>query len=193
MKRILIALFICLGLAGFTSHAADIKPDADVAVITIKDHGQIVLELWSDVAPGHVENFKKLAKSGFYDGTASHRVIPGFMIQLGDPNTKDPSKAASFGQGGPGYTIKAEFNSRPHVRGVLSMARTAGGPDTAGSQFFICFNTASHLDGQYTAFVKLLMGEDVLAKLEKTPVRGSTPIGRVQVESIKIVPASSIK
>jgi peptidyl-prolyl cis-trans isomerase B (cyclophilin B) len=193
MKRILIALFLCLGLAGLTTRAADIKPDSDVAVITFKDVGQIVLELWPDVAPGHVENFKKLAKSGFYDGTASHRVIPGFMIQLGDPNTKDPAKASTFGQGGPGYTIKAEFNSRPHVRGVLSMARTSGGPDTAGSQFFICFDTAPHLDRQYTAFGKMLKGEDVLAKLEKTPIRGSTPVSRVSVESIKIVPASSIK
>ena len=136
MKRILIALFLCLGLAGLTTHAADAKPDSDVAVITFKDYGQIVLELWPDVAPGHVENFKKLAKSGFYDGTASHRVIPGFMIQLGDPNTKDPSKAATFGQGGPGYTIKDEPVIGEYARGVLAMARSAA-PDSQGSQFFI--------------------------------------------------------
>ncbi len=201
MKRILFALLLGLsvaaqGLLAEDAPAKDSKPaktEPEAAVITFKDYGQIVLELWPDVAPGTVENFKKLAKSGFYDGTASHRLIPGFMIQLGDPNTKDPSKTEEYGQGGPGYTIKAEFNDRPHVRGVLSMARTPAGPDTGGSQFFICFVTAPHLDRQYTAFGKMLKGEDVLAKLEKAPVQSSRPLSRVSVESIKIVPRSSIK
>jgi peptidyl-prolyl cis-trans isomerase B (cyclophilin B) len=150
------------------------------------------------VAPKTVENFKTLAKKGFYNGTAFHRIIKGFMIQGGDPNTKDPSKEASFGTGDPGYKIKAEFNDRKHVTGVISMARSAN-PDSAGSQFFICLGEASFLDGKYTAFGKLIKGEDVLKKLGDTPVgtsRGgeeSKPKERVNVESIKIVPAEPAK
>src|SRR5438093_11371403 len=95
----------------------------EVAVLTTSE-GTMVLEFWPDVAPGHVENFKKLARKGFYDGTAFHRVIKGFMIQGGDPLTKDDKNDARWGTGDPGYKIKAEFNDRPHVRGVLSMARS---------------------------------------------------------------------
>src|SRR5258705_7314083 len=100
----------------------------EVAVLKTSE-GEMVLEFWPDVAPGHVENFKKLARSGFYDGTAFHRVIPGFMIQGGDPNTKNDSAKDSWGTGGPGYTIKAEFNAKHHARGILSMARTSD-PDS---------------------------------------------------------------
>src|SRR5206468_3178126 len=107
-------------------------------------------EFWSEVAPGHVENFKTLAKKGFYDGTCFHRVIKGFMIQGGDPLTKDLANQNRWGTGGPGYQIKAEFNSQAHVRGVLSMARS-NDPDSAGSQFFICHGDARFLDRQYTA------------------------------------------
>ena len=152
----------------------------------------MVVEFWPDVAPKTVENFKTLAKKGFYDGTAFHRVIEGFMIQGGDPLTKDESASARWGTGDPGYKIKAEFNDRPHVRGVLSMARTAD-PNSGGSQFFICLAPASHLDRQYTAFGKLIKGDDVLGKIGSTPVNGSKPIKRMNVESIKIVPASSVK
>ena len=106
----------------------------EVAVLKTSE-GEMVLEFWSDVAPNHVENFKKLAKEGFYDGTCFHRVIKGFMIQGGDPNSKDESKKSSWGMGGPGHTVKAEFNSKAHVRGVLSMARSQD-PNSAGSQFF---------------------------------------------------------
>jgi peptidyl-prolyl cis-trans isomerase B (cyclophilin B) len=155
--------------------------------------GEMVLEFWPDSAPNHVENFKKLAKQGFYDGTAFHRVIPGFMIQGGDPNTKDETKKSVWGQGSPGYTIKAEFNDRRHVRGVLSMARGPD-PNSAGCQFFICHATAPHLDDQYTAFGKLIKGEDVLDKIATTPTEPpNRPITRMGVESIKIVPADSIK
>ena len=107
----------------------------EVAVLTTSE-GEMVLEFWPDVAPGHVENFKKLAKQGFYDGTAFHRVIKGFMIQGGDPTTKDAAKESQWGTGGPGYKIKAEFNKKPHTAGVLSMARS-NDPNSAGSQFFI--------------------------------------------------------
>ncbi len=164
----------------------------EVAVIKTSE-GTMVLECWPDVAPGHVENFKKLAKQGFYDGTCFHRVIKGFMIQGGDPNTKDESKQAQWGMGGPGYQIKAEFNDKPHVRGVLSMARSQD-PNSAGSQFFICHGDPRFLDKQYTAFGKLIKGDDVLEKIATTPTQpGDRPVKRVNVESIKIVPADSVK
>ena len=164
----------------------------EVAVITTSE-GVMVLEFYPDVAPNHVANFKKLARSGFYDGTAFHRVIPGFMIQGGDPNTKNDSAKDSWGQGGPGYTINAEFNSKHHARGILSMARTSD-PNSAGSQFFICHADAPSLDGQYTVFGKLIKGYDVLDKIATTPTEGpDRPIKRMNIESIKIVPADSVK
>jgi peptidyl-prolyl cis-trans isomerase B (cyclophilin B) len=169
------------------------KASKEVAVINTS-MGQMVLEFWPDVAPKHVENFKKLAKQGYYDGTAFHRVIAGFMIQGGDPNTKDEAKRAQWGSGGPGYTINAEFNNRKHVRGVLSMARTPSGPNTAGSQFFIVLDNAPHLDGQYTAFGKLIKGDDVLGKIGATPTGPrDVPLTRVNIDSIKIVPADSVQ
>ena len=168
--------------------AADAK---EVAVIKTTE-GEMTVEFWPDVAPKTVENFKKLAKEGFYDGTAFHRIIKGFMIQGGDPFTKDLSKEDRFGEGGPGYTIKAEFNDRKHVRGVMSMARSRD-PDSAGSQFFICHGEAKSLDGKYTAFGKLISGDSVLEKIASTPVdpnkfgESSKPQKRVGVENIKIV------
>ena len=164
----------------------------DVAVITTS-LGVMVVEFYPDVAPNHVANFKKLAKSGFYDGTCFHRVIKGFMIQGGDPNTKDDSKKDTWGMGGPGYTINAEFNSKHHARGILSMARTSD-PNSAGSQFFICHGDAGFLDGQYTVFGNLIKGFDVLDKIATTPTEpGDRPVTRVNVTSIKIVPADSVK
>jgi peptidyl-prolyl cis-trans isomerase B (cyclophilin B) len=130
------------------------------AVIETK-FGAIEIELLSDKAPGHVKNFVDLAKKGFYDGTTFHRVIPGFMIQGGDPNTKDlKAPRERHGTGGPGYTIKAEFNDTPHQRGVVSMAR-AQSPDSAGCQFFICVKDSNFLDRQYTAFGRVTKGMDV--------------------------------
>src|ERR1700676_183233 len=117
----------------------------------------MVVEFWPDVAPLTVANFKKLASSGFYDGTAFHRIVKGFMIQGGDPLTKDLSKERLWGSGDPGYKIKAEFNKNSHERGVLSMARSRD-PHSAGSQFFICLANVSRLDGQYTTFGKLIKG-----------------------------------
>jgi peptidyl-prolyl cis-trans isomerase B (cyclophilin B) len=164
----------------------------EVAVITTSE-GTLVLEFYPDLAPNHVANFKKLARSGFYDGTCFHRVIPGFMIQGGDPNTKNEAAKNSWGQGGPGYTIKAEFNARHHARGILSMARTPD-PDSAGSQFFICHADAGSLDHQYTVFGNLIKGYDVLDKIAATPTEGpDRPVKRVNIESIKIVPADSVK
>ena len=129
--------------------------------------GRIMFRLLPDVAPETVRNFEKLAKSGFYDGTLFHRVIPGFMIQGGDPNTKRPDKS-KWGTGGPSYTIKAEFNSKSHLRGVVSMAR-AMDPDSAGSQFFIVTTDSTFLDRQYTAFGEVIGGIDVADKIVNLP------------------------
>ena len=174
----------------------------EVAVIKTSD-GTMVVKFWPNVAPNTVANFEKLARKGFYNGTCFHRIIKGFMIQGGDPLTKDPTKKALWGTGGPGYTIKAEFSNRPHETGVISMARSAD-PNSAGSQFFICDAPANspamrYLDGKYTDFGKLIKGYNVLKKIADTPV-GPSPSGemsspkkRVDVISIKIVPESSIK
>lgn len=125
--------------------------------------GDVVLKFYPDVAPGHVRNFCKLASEQFYDGTTFHRVIPGFMIQGGDPNSKNADRS-THGMGGPGYRVKAEFNDKPHKRGVLSMAR-AQDPDSAGSQFFICVADASFLNGQYTAFGEVVSGMEVVDRV----------------------------
>ena len=165
---------------------------SEIAIIKTTE-GDLTLEFWPDVAPKTVENFQTLAKKGFYDGTCFHRIIKGFMIQGGDPLTKDASQEHSWGTGGPGHNIKAEFNDRSHQRGVISMARS-NHPDSAGSQFFICDGDASFLDRQYTAFGKVIQGEDVLAKIAGTPVgpsnsgERSKPLKRVGVISITIAP-----
>ena len=164
----------------------------EVAVIKTTE-GEMVIEFWPDVAPKTVENFKALAKKGFYDGTCFHRVIKGFMIQGGDPLTKDAAKEGAWGTGDPGYKIKAEFNDRHHDRGVISMARS-NDPDSAGSQFFICHGNPRFLDRQYTAFGKLIKGDDVLEKIGTTPTHPQDrPDKRMGIESIKIVAADSVK
>ncbi|HTL72821.1 MAG TPA: peptidylprolyl isomerase [bacterium] len=179
-------------VAATTNQTPATSKTGDVAVITTSE-GVMVIEFYPDVAPKHVENFETLAKKGFYDGTAFHRVIPGFMIQGGDPNTKNENAKDTWGMGGPGYTINAEFNSKHHARGIVSMARSSD-PNSAGSQFFICHGDAGFLDGQYTVFGNLIKGFDVLDKIATTPTEPpDRPIKRVNIESIKIVPADSIK
>jgi peptidyl-prolyl cis-trans isomerase B (cyclophilin B) len=165
---------------------------SELAIINTTE-GEMIAEFWPDIAPKTVENFKALAQKGFYDGTAFHRVIKGFMIQGGDPLTKDASKESVWGTGDPGYKIKAEFNKKSHVRGVLSMARS-NHPDSAGSQFFICHGDPKFLDGQYTTFGQLIKGDDVLEKIATAPTHpGDRPVKRMGVTSIKIVPAESVK
>ena len=166
-------------------------PAKENAVIKTS-YGDMTISFWPEVAPKHVENFKKLAREGFYDGTAFHRIIKGFMIQGGCPNTKKGAKGMP-GTGDPGYKVKAEFNDRHHDRGVISMARSQD-PDSAGSQFFICHGNPSFLDHQYTAFGKLIKGDDVLEKIATTPTHPpDRPDKRQDVVSIKIVPADSLK
>jgi peptidyl-prolyl cis-trans isomerase B (cyclophilin B) len=169
----------------------------EVAVIKTSA-GDMVLQFWPDVAPKTVENFKTLAKKGFYDGTAFHRIVKGFMIQGGDPLTKDPGREDEWGTGDPGYKVKAEFNDRSHQRGVISMARSQH-PDSAGSQFFICLGDAKFLDRNYTAFGQLIKGDDVLGKLGETSVtmsnsgEKSKPTSRVSVNKVEIVSANQVK
>ena len=165
--------------------------NANPTATLVTSKGEMKIELWPDVAPDTVENFTKLANNGFYDGTCFHRIMAGFMIQGGDPQTKDETLEDLWGTGGPGHTIKAEFNDRPHVRGVISMARSAS-PDSAGSQFFVCLDNASFLDGQYTAFGALSDGDDTLGAIGATPVspsnsgENSKPKERVEVTSIRV-------
>ena len=164
----------------------------EVAVIKTSA-GEMVIEFWPDVAPKTVENFKTLAKKGFYDGTCFHRVIKDFMIQGGDPLTKDENNKARWGTGDPGYKIKAEFNERSHKRGVISMARS-NDPNSAGCQFFICHGNPTFLDRQYTAFGKLIKGDEVLEKIATTPTGPrDVPLTRANIDSIKIVAAESAK
>ena len=157
------------------------SPVATISVTsTHEPRGATAPRLSPDVAPGHVKNFVDLAKKGFYNGTTFHRVIPGFMIQGGDPNSKNPDRA-SHGMGGPGHNVKAEFNSKPHKRGTLSMAR-ANDPDSAGSQFFICVNDANFLDWQYTVFGEVQSGLDVVDKVVGSKRDGrDNPLERVEM------------
>ncbi len=158
------------------------------AIVTTK-FGQMELVFFPELAPKHVESFLKLARKGFYNGTIFHRVIPGFMIQGGDPNTKDPSKRHCkdpskrdcYGMGGPGYTLPAEFNRIPHERGIVSAARSAD-PDSAGSQFFIMVGKAPSLDNQYTVFGEVVKGMEVADKIVNQPRdRRDNPLQRIEI------------
>lgn len=145
----------------------EIKKMSETKAVIETKFGSIELKFFPEVAPNHVNNFIELAKKGFYDGTTFHRVIPGFMIQGGDPNTTSPDKS-KHGMGGPGHTVKAEFNEKPHKRGILSMARSAS-PDSAGSQFFICVADAPFLDRQYTVFGEVVSGLEAVDKIVSQP------------------------
>ena len=147
--------------------------------------GTIEVGFFPDKAPGHVKNFKDLAEKGFYSGTIFHRVIPGFMIQGGDPNSKSSDKS-SHGTGGPGYSIKAEFNDIPHNRGILSMARSQD-PDSAGSQFYIVVKDSHFLDGQYTVFGEVVSGMDVADAIVNSPRDGNdNPDERIEMTEVRI-------
>ena len=181
VMRSLMLCGVLLGIGFFTGCGG--KPEVILvtsqaatgpkAIIKTK-FGDMHIKFYPDVAPKHVENFIKLAKSGFYDGTIFHRVIPGFMIQGGDSNTKNSLRKDTYGQGGPKdekgnpVLLKAEFNDTPHKRGIVSMAR-ANEPDTAGSQFFIVVEPSHFLDGKYTAFGEVTRGLGVADKIVILP------------------------
>lgn len=169
-----MSLILSVGIIG-TCLAADAPGkggdvvNASTARAVIKTKlGDIEIKFLPDVAPKHVENFMKLARSGFYNGTIFHRVIPGFMIQGGDPNTKDSLRKEAYGQGGPGHNVKAEFSDLPHKRGVVSMAR-AQDPDSAGSQFFVVVEESRFLDRKYTIFGEVVKGIGVADKIVALP------------------------
>ncbi|HOP31743.1 MAG TPA: peptidylprolyl isomerase [Spirochaetota bacterium] len=151
--------------------------------------GDITIKFFPELAPNHVKNFIDLAEKGFYDGTIFHRVIPGFMIQGGDPNSRDQDRN-KHGMGGPGYTVKAEFNDKPHKKGILSMARSAH-PDSAGSQFFICVSDAPHLDGQYTVFGEVTSGIDTVDKIvSQQRDSRDNPLERIEM-TVKVITPNS--
>jgi len=191
MKNIKFGLMIILVLVSAVSAYSEVrnkkftkeeikKMSESRAVIETR-LGKIELKFFPDVAPNHVNNFIDLAKKGFYDGTIFHRVIPGFMIQGGDPNSKDHDKSR-HGMGDAGYKLKAEFNDKSHKRGILSMARSAN-PDSAGSQFFICVADAPHLDRQYTVFGEVVSGLDVVDKIVSQPRdRRDNPDERIEMK-----------
>lgn len=163
----------------------EIKKMAETKAVIETKFGSIELKFFPDVAPNHVDNFIQLAKKGFYDGTTFHRIIPGFMIQGGDPNSKDPDRSR-HGMGDPGYKLKAEFNDRSHKKGTLSMARSQN-PDSAGSQFFICVANAPWLDRQYTVFGEVTSGMEVAEEIVKQPRdRRDNPNGRIEMK-VKII------
>ncbi len=163
----------------------EIKKMSETKAVIETKFGNIELKFFPDVAPNHVNNFIELARKGFYDGTTFHRVIPGFMIQGGDPNSKNPDRS-KHGQGDPGYKVKAEFNDKPHKRGTLSMAR-AGHPDSAGSQFFICVADSPFLDKQYTVFGEVVSGMDLVDKIVNQPRdKSDNPNDRVEMK-VKIL------
>jgi len=176
-RMIAIVLFGVFGVSAWVQ--------AEEVAVLVTTKGVIEIAFLEDKAPGHVKNFKDLANKKFYDGTTFHRVIPGFMIQGGDPNSKSPDKS-KHGMGGPGYTIKAEFNDVPHKRGIVSMARSQD-PDSAGSQFFIVVKDSHFLDGQYTAFGKVSKGMDVVDQIVSAP-RDSrdNPNERIEIKRVLI-------
>jgi peptidyl-prolyl cis-trans isomerase B (cyclophilin B) len=156
-------LAVALSLAVMPAGAQQTSP---AAVVTMDNGGEVVLEFFPGDAPNHVQNFLDLVRKGFYDGQRVHRVVPGFVAQFGDPQSKTlPMDHPKMGTGGPGYTIKAEFNKRRFDRGVLGMART-GDPDSAGSQVYVMLGPAPHLNGQYTAFGRVAKGMDVVDRIK---------------------------
>jgi cyclophilin family peptidyl-prolyl cis-trans isomerase len=181
--RIALALALWLGSCGAPT------PKGPVATLRVKGYGEIRFELLLDKAPRHVASFMSLANVGFYDGTTFHRVIPKFMIQGGDPNSKD-ADPRNDGTGSPGYHLKSEFNDVPHKPGIVSMAR-ASDPDSAGCQFFIMTTGSeswqSQLDGQFTVFGRVLSGQDVVDKISQAP-RDShdRPLENVVIESVTV-------
>ncbi len=159
----------------------EMKKMSETRAIIETKFGNIELKFFPEVAPNHVNNFIELSKKGFYDGSTFHRVIPRFMIQGGDPNSKNPDRS-KHGMGGPGYTVKAEFNDKPHKRGALSMAR-ASDPDSAGSQFFICVADSFFLDKQYTVFGEVVSGIEVADKIVSQPRdKTDNPLDRIEIK-----------
>ncbi|MBF8306066.1 MAG: ppiA [Acidobacteria bacterium] len=179
MALVTIILLVTAGV-GLAADKDKAPAKGPRAIINTK-FGEIEIEFFQDKAPNHAANFIKLAKSGFYNGTIFHRVIPGFMIQGGDPNTKDQTNKAAYGQGGPGYNVNAEFNDIQHKRGIVSMAR-AEDPNSAGSQFYIVVENSFFLDRKYTVFGQVVKGMGVADKIVNQPRDNrDLPVQRVEM------------
>lgn len=180
----LAAMIISMSATAAYAEEKKTKAAADETAEISTPMGTMKIKFFPDKAPNHVENFKKLAKSGFYNGTAFHRVIPGFMIQGGDPNSKGNDRN-TWGMGGPGYNVNAEFNDVHHKRGILSMART-NDPNGAGSQFFIVVSDSGFLDRQYTVFGEVYEGMEVADKIVSSPRDGrDNPVKKIEM-TVKI-------
>jgi peptidyl-prolyl cis-trans isomerase B (cyclophilin B) len=186
---------LVLAVALLAAHAA--APDVPAsaagggaldAVIEL-EQGQIVIRLLPEVAPGHVRHFVKTARSGGFDGTTFHRIIPGGIVQGGDPLSKDPAQSARYGTGGLGL-LKAEFSERPFLRGTVAAARRPSSVDSGGSQFFICLREQPSLLGQYTIFGEVTAGMDVADRISATPVEGDRPTTRVEIRRVTVREAS---
>ena len=186
MRGIKIGIALVAFLVGVNLVVAEeAKKMSETRVMIETKFGNMEVGFFPEVAPNHVSKFIELAKKGFYDGTIFHRVIPGFMIQGGDPNSKNPDRS-KHGTGGPGYTVKAEFNDKPHKRGTLSMAR-AQSPDSAGCQFFICVADSASLNKQYTVFGEVVSGMEVADKIVSQPRDArDNPNERIEMK-VKIV------
>jgi cyclophilin family peptidyl-prolyl cis-trans isomerase len=164
--------------------------EMQIAGIISSNLGDIKLEFYPEHAPKTVENFRELANRGFYDGLIFHRIVPNFVIQGGDPNTRDLSNRTRWGTGGPGWNIKAEFNKNKHSRGTLSMARSQD-PDSAGSQFFIVLKDSNFLDGQYTVFGRVISGMDIVDKIASLKTDSSdAPVDTETAKMIKVTVSS---
>ncbi|MDT7042324.1 peptidylprolyl isomerase [Candidatus Nitronereus thalassa] len=186
LSILVLGILVLLGSGQAWANGPKVLPVAEEKgkaprVLLKTKFGEMEIVFFPELAPKHVESFLTLAKKGFYNGTIFHRVIPGFMIQGGDPNTKDPGRRNEYGTGGPGYTVPAEFNKIPHERGILSAARTAD-PNSAGSQFFIMVAKSPHLDGQYTVFGEVVKGIEVADKIVSQPRdRRDMPLERIEI------------
>jgi peptidyl-prolyl cis-trans isomerase B (cyclophilin B) len=186
----LLCLLLCLSWAQAeikqkTFSREEIKKMSETTALIETKFGNIELKFFPELAPTHSNNFIELAKKGFFDGTTFHRIIPGFMIQGGDPNSKNPDKS-KHGMGGPGYTLKAEFNDKPHKRGILSMARSSH-PDSAGSQFFICVADTPFLNNKYTVFGEVFSGMDIVDKIvAQQRDKNDNPLERIEMK-VKII------
>ena len=195
MRRIFVLLFLVALTTGLApARAAEENTETVVTLGTTQ--GDIVLRLFPDVAPEHVKNFLAHCESGYYTGCTWHRVIPGFMIQTGDPLSKDDNPA-NDGRGGHSYkgprtTLDAEFNRKLHLRGTLSMARKGGQPNSAGSQFFICQEKKSHLNGEYTVFGEVIDGIEVVDAIAAVKLDGQRPMEPQLIESVEVA-AWSVK
>jgi peptidyl-prolyl cis-trans isomerase B (cyclophilin B) len=183
MNRLLFCLLIASGAPG---PARDVVPMEAVVATT---EGTFVIRLLPEVAPAHVRHFEETARTGGYNGTTFHRIIPGGIVQGGDPFSKDPTKVAQYGKGGLGL-LKAEFSDRPFSRGTVAAARRPSSVDSAGSQFFVCLSDQTALKGQYTIFGEVVDGMDVLDRISAMPVDGDKPRARIEMKSVTLRPVA---